>query len=407
MLVSEQFELTSELNKILGSEPFRGAEMLSRLLRYLAERAIEHPGIPAKEFQVATEALGRSSDFDPRLDSNVRVLTGRLRTKLLEYYATIGSTDQIVLEIPKGTYVLHVHQREVSGQTDQTVKEAHEQETQTKQKTTNPNRRWLWTWVVLSVAIVLAVITAWKILVRKDALDQFWNPVLSSTGPALICMGQVHVGEASLSPNGSRSRFTGTLPICSGDCPEGNGRGFVALFDSLTAANVGSLLTLKNKKFIIRDQGSTSFSDLRRGSFVLIGAFSNDWTIRLTDPLRFHFDLDPASQESWIADRLKPGKKIGLERTRTDKSFPVRKEDFAIVARFFDPATGQTAVVLAGLGGHATQAAGEFVTSKSALGEALKQAPAGWERKNVELVISTEVVDGVAGPPRVVATVLW
>src|SRR5271163_305655 len=51
------------------------------------------PGIPIKEYQIATEVLGRSTDFDPQLDSMVRVQAGRLRVKLTEYYGTDGAGD--------------------------------------------------------------------------------------------------------------------------------------------------------------------------------------------------------------------------------------------------------------------------------------------------------------------------
>src|SRR5258708_16516141 len=41
----------------------------------------------------------------------VRVQAGRLRTKLAEYYASEGADDQIMVELPKGTYALTFHPR--------------------------------------------------------------------------------------------------------------------------------------------------------------------------------------------------------------------------------------------------------------------------------------------------------
>src|SRR5258708_26578955 len=40
-----------------------------------------------------------------------RVKEGRLRTKLAEYYASDGVDDQIMVELPKGTYALTFHPR--------------------------------------------------------------------------------------------------------------------------------------------------------------------------------------------------------------------------------------------------------------------------------------------------------
>lgn len=76
------------------------------MLLYLATHGVEQPGKPVKEFEIATNALGRGADYDPRSDSTVRVVASRLRSKLAEYYTQEGVEDPIVLSIPKGSYVL-------------------------------------------------------------------------------------------------------------------------------------------------------------------------------------------------------------------------------------------------------------------------------------------------------------
>ena len=101
----------TQVAKIVSSDIIRGSDSLCRLLRYLAEQAVDHPGSSVKEYQIATEVFGRPADFDPRLDSTVRVQTGRLRSKISEYYAGVGAEDPVVVEIPKGTYSLAVHLR--------------------------------------------------------------------------------------------------------------------------------------------------------------------------------------------------------------------------------------------------------------------------------------------------------
>ena len=82
----------AQIEKLIGSLTLHGSESLCKLLRYLAERAMDQPGIPVKEYQIATEVFGRPRNFDPRLDSTVRVQTGRLRAKLQEYYSTKEAT---------------------------------------------------------------------------------------------------------------------------------------------------------------------------------------------------------------------------------------------------------------------------------------------------------------------------
>src|SRR5437868_15350158 len=113
--IAEQGQLLVQIDRLISSHVLHGSESLCKLLRYLAEHALHHPGVPLKEYQIATEVFGRPTDFDPQSDSAIRVQAGRLRLKLAEYYATEGSGDQIAVELPKGSYVLSFHPRKSSG----------------------------------------------------------------------------------------------------------------------------------------------------------------------------------------------------------------------------------------------------------------------------------------------------
>src|SRR6267154_5829775 len=102
----ERERCLEQIEKLVGSHVLHGSESLCKLLRYLAEHALDHPGSPLKEYQIATEVFGRPPNFDPQSDSTIRVQAGRLRLKIAEYYASEGAEDQVQVEIPKGTYVL-------------------------------------------------------------------------------------------------------------------------------------------------------------------------------------------------------------------------------------------------------------------------------------------------------------
>jgi hypothetical protein len=82
-------------------------------------------------------------------------------------------------------------------------------------------------------------------------------------------------------------------------------------------------------------------------------------------------------------------------------------QDVALVTRVRDVASGQWVVALGGIGTHGTAAAGEFLTSAEHTQRFADSAQPGWPDMNVQLVIVTDVHDGVAGPPRVVASHLW
>src|SRR5437870_12007733 len=109
--MSDRAQQLAQLEKLVGSRALHGSESLCKLLRYLANHSLDHPGLSPKEYQIATEVFGRTKDFDPDLDSMGRVEAGRLRTKLAEYYTSEGADDQIMVELPKGTYALAFHPR--------------------------------------------------------------------------------------------------------------------------------------------------------------------------------------------------------------------------------------------------------------------------------------------------------
>lgn len=98
--------LREQVDRILHSPHFNGSELLRSLLSYLAKRAVERPGAAVKEYEVAVDVLGRDPAFDSRQDSAVRVHTARLRAKLAEYYMAEGAEDPLVIEVPKGSYLL-------------------------------------------------------------------------------------------------------------------------------------------------------------------------------------------------------------------------------------------------------------------------------------------------------------
>ena len=106
-------ENLNQIERIASSQVLRTSESLCKLLRYLARQALDNPDAPIREYQIATQVFGRPAEFDPRLDSTVRVQTGRLRAKLTDYYRNSGVSDPVLVEIPKGTYQLTFQARRI------------------------------------------------------------------------------------------------------------------------------------------------------------------------------------------------------------------------------------------------------------------------------------------------------
>lgn len=94
-----------ELQRILAGRTFANAARARRFLTYIVEETLVGRQEGIKELVLGTEVFDRPSDFDPRLDTIVRVEAGKLRKRLDEHYQTEGAAASVRIEVPKGSYV--------------------------------------------------------------------------------------------------------------------------------------------------------------------------------------------------------------------------------------------------------------------------------------------------------------
>ena len=93
------------MQAILGSHPFVTAVRARRFLTHIVEQTLAGQTDGIKELVLASEVFDRDGDFDPKVDTIVRVEAGKLRKRLEEYYANEGAEAALRIEIPKGSYV--------------------------------------------------------------------------------------------------------------------------------------------------------------------------------------------------------------------------------------------------------------------------------------------------------------
>jgi pimeloyl-ACP methyl ester carboxylesterase len=89
---------------MIACPAFAQTQRMGALLKYLVEAELDGTATRLSQYRIAIDVLGRDERFDPAADSIVRVEMGRLRAKLLEFYATDGAQDPVVLGLPKGHY---------------------------------------------------------------------------------------------------------------------------------------------------------------------------------------------------------------------------------------------------------------------------------------------------------------
>ncbi|HWE85582.1 MAG TPA: hypothetical protein VG267_11605 [Terracidiphilus sp.] len=100
------------VERILLTGPFQKSANLHTLLRYLAEHSIRNESPFLAERQVGIAVFGKADDYSPAEDSAVRVHVRQLRLRLHEYFAVEGRHEELIADIPKGSYLVEFHPAE-------------------------------------------------------------------------------------------------------------------------------------------------------------------------------------------------------------------------------------------------------------------------------------------------------
>ncbi len=97
--------IRDQLDRILASPEFHATDKVRDFLRYIVEEKLEGRAQRLKAYTIALAVFGRDKNFDGTNDPIVRIQAGRLRRSLERYYLAAGTTDPILIDIPKGRYI--------------------------------------------------------------------------------------------------------------------------------------------------------------------------------------------------------------------------------------------------------------------------------------------------------------
>ncbi len=94
-----------QLDRILASSQFSETTRLQRFLTHLVDQSLAGNEEALKGYSIGLDVFDKPDDFDPAIDTIVRVQAGKLRSRLDLYYATDGAEDPLRILVPKGSYV--------------------------------------------------------------------------------------------------------------------------------------------------------------------------------------------------------------------------------------------------------------------------------------------------------------
>jgi len=416
-------EIYSHLARIFASPAFRGSKRCHRFLDYVVRQTLDGKASTLKERTLAVEVFDRSPSWDSGDDTIVRVGAREVRKRLAQFYTSPeGAAEKIRIELHSGTYVpeftciepdpvmhepvLKPAELPVIGESAAVLVPIYDQ----------PARRARVLWPVGLLLFCAVLLGAAFVFGAKPSLfDQFWAPFWKAPDAVLVAMANPlvyqpsyrasHLNNAKLGPNPMLEQRVLQLPP-----DELNGSDmipvadqFVGFGDAVVATQVAALLASHRKETRLRLGSKVQFEDFREAPSVLIGGFTNAWTVEFTHKLRFHFGYDAHGVVS-ILDSAHPAQAWGIPEKKADGSSP---EDYILVCRLANSPSGKTMVIAAGITMFGTEAAAHFLTAPDRINDALRRIGQNWQTRNVEIIFHAKVIDNSPSASEVVASYVW
>jgi hypothetical protein len=427
---------SKHLKRVLQSKTLRAAPTLRRLLEYMGTRTLDGLGADLKEYTIGVEALDRREDFDPKIDTSVRVQIHRLREKLSRYYLEEGRDDDVIISIPRGQYSIDfvpAEQAPVPPAFDATESAAFplNEDLRLNGSASVPQRK-IFSFVLIPILLVLGALAGFFMerqsshgsstasRDRDAAVTSLWaaflgndkEPIIGYTDATFLIdesndllrfrSGASSERGSSVEPH-LAEQFASNADLVKRAGPLYYEDGYTGTGEVESAATLSSLFRDLGVRPQIKRARDITIDDLRNHNVVLLGSsFQNKTVDDLPRQGDFQFVKAGQRHELWdgaIANvKPKPGESP-LYRTERDPKTGALRVDYALVS--FQPglAPDRHIVILGGLDTTGTLGATQFATSSQGAalllkaGDSVQQA----NHKNepmVQMIVRCVLKDG-------------
>jgi hypothetical protein len=378
---SDREEYLAQVEKLVKSQTLHTSEALCKILQYLATHNLDRPGIPIKEYQIATEVLGRPPDFDPHSDATIRVQAGRLRSKLTEYYGSEGAYDSILVDLPKGSYHLSFQRRNVP--TPSTVGGADLQPAVGLKATgLNSNRGLIAVVAVVSLLLVVSLLIIAGLIrgratpsqanlqgieSRPGSLSVFWRLFLGgSQEPFVIFSNAKFVGRPETGMRYyDRARDTNAHILDH----------YTGVGEVLAVRDLDRVFTSLHREIRVKRGSMFTMDDAQNNDLIFVGSPAENLALLElpnTHEFVFHRETQGVRKGDLGIANLHPREGEPAFFLPTPVSLPL-DTDYAIVALLPGLNPSRSLLILAGTSTVGTQAAVEFVCRQDSVGDLLGQ----------------------------------
>ena len=364
---------------------------LREMFVYLCDQVLEHAVDEIHEQEVGREVFGRPADYDTSADNTVRVHASTLRKRIDQYFATEGSTEPIVIEIPRGNYAPVFRDRPVA------VLQPGEDLTLTPpviEPPPAPQKSAAWKfWLPVALAGFFALLSLFLFLsTRSEGTHPglfAGQPTVAQFGAQIFPVGKqtdVVIGDASL---GSFQEMTDHHPVALSEYFD---RSYLSkVVDRANAAKLdpalASTLTLKRQSSYgeiqllqrfadmahglksdtkVRFARDYSFRELKTNNIILLGyRMSNPWIEPFESHLTLRWNFDPAHSSYYPVDTTIPDQQKFALPAKNDQPH----EGYATLSFVPNLSNTGNVLIISGTGGSATGAAVDFLQDERSMAQ--------------------------------------
>lgn len=375
-----------------ASQHFKRAARLREFLLYVGRQTVRDGSVIIHEQEIGANVFGRPLAYDTSLDNIVRVNATELRKRLDLYFSSEGADEQVILEIPRGSYTPVFRRRASPAEAvPEAVSEvvdpvfAVEDSVVAVEHSSIWHQRWLIATIFVALLAACGFLGRQNLQLRKALYPWKSEPALQTFWGQFFNSGQeVDVVLADTSFAVAEDLVSRSIPL--GDYLNYDYKRLTEdpQFSPEKRADLGTVLERNNgsvgdfivaQRILALDPTSShlklkfareySPEAIKVNSVILIGSRqSNPWVDLFADRINFSMDYDSALHQPFVTNHdPKPGERPNY-KPPSDLS---RREGFSVIAFLPDLSRNGNALIIAGTDSQATRAAGEFVTNNTSL----------------------------------------
>jgi hypothetical protein len=409
-------EVRQVVNQILSSKHFSNAPTKQRFLQLICEAYINGREDKLNEYLIGCEVYDRDETYNPALDPIVRVGAHGLRKKLQSYYKNDGKDDELILEIPVGSYIPIFTRRiqppePIVSTTDTTPTVLSPESGEKNEIYEKSGKKWL---TLLSLMIVLLIMTVFVLAFSNrqlcgqveegalpranlDIIRPVWETFLKDENPTMIVLTNPSVFRFS-NPNDPAQ-----LPRFSTDLTHSETKTVNEIFgreqfitdngstprlvlshdeysnfgETIGLYQITRLFNRVGKNVVLKQSRRLTVEDLKDHNAILLGSgWINEWMGNT--PIRKSFIQGPnanitnqnlLSEANGSANGSANGYTKSKYQAKFDKETGLLIEDYAAITVKPGISERKTIMVLAGSRYEGTQAAAEYLTDEHHLAD--------------------------------------